>query len=89
MQFSEKVTLFEGFEFRKYIKLKKNEEGNYIQLISYGNNRLGCLLRDLSIVFWDKSDGYTFDFKIMNGIEIQKMMYLHLQDQWITINKTN
>lgn len=62
--------LFKGFEFHKHIKLKKNEEGNYIQLISYGHNRLGGLLRDLSIVFWDKSDEYTFDFKITNVVEI-------------------
>ncbi|CAK83894.1 unnamed protein product (macronuclear) [Paramecium tetraurelia] len=89
MQFQERISLFVGFEFQKFINLKKNDEGNYIQFISYGNERLGCVMRDLTIVFWDQSDGYQFDYKVENNVEISKLRYLHLQDQWISVNKQN
>ena len=67
--------------------------GKDIGIISMGydrdNDRIGALLTNNTMIFWEGGDNFVTEKTIANRAFGDKIMFLGMMKQWVTIDKTN
>ncbi|CAD8197877.1 unnamed protein product [Paramecium octaurelia] len=86
LQFCESVCMLHEFQFKKMLQPRNMIDGNFVVYGYYSTKqqRLGVVLRNNTLIFWDKRDNYTYDYQIETQLELSHIGYIEMQDQWIT-----
>ncbi|CAD8123826.1 unnamed protein product [Paramecium sonneborni] len=86
LQFCESVCMLHEFSFKKMLQPRNMIDGNFVVYAHYSTKqqRLGVILRNNTLIFWDKRDNYTYDYQIETQLELQHITFIEMQDLWIT-----
>ncbi|CAD8202563.1 unnamed protein product [Paramecium pentaurelia] len=86
LQFCESVCMLHEFQFKKMLQPRNMIDGNFVVYGYYSTRqqRLGVVLRNNTLIFWDKRDNYSYDYQIETQLELKLISYIEIQDLWIS-----